>query len=128
MLVCLTELSEVLKKKKKCTAFVNTLDLCGVHDYAPAPLLNALRPPPPQEAASVVALLLQSILRGSEGVNVTPNPVRNSIQDSKVGKPSVDCTYSTGKSGRNLWERRREMVRKGGFRFHVDQSSEPPPH
>lgn len=51
----------------------------------------------------MAVLVLQSIFLGSEGVKETPSPVKKAIQESKHRKPKVDCTYSTGKSGLNLW-------------------------
>lgn len=58
--------------------------------------------PPFQEAAKEAVLVLQSIFRGSDGVKVTPSPVRKAIQESKQGKARVDCTYCTGTSGLNV--------------------------
>lgn len=68
---------------------------------------------PSQEAAKEAVLVLQSIFWGSEGVNVTPSPVKKAIQESKQEKAKVDCTYCTGKSGLNLWtEKIGKRVRK----------------
>lgn len=58
----------------------------GVPKHLPTLCLNILS----QEAARMAVLALQSILLGSEGVKVTPSPVRNVVQDSKQGKPRVD--------------------------------------
>lgn len=33
---------------------------------------------------------------------MTPRPLRKVIQESKQGKPKVDWTYCTGRSGLNL--------------------------
>lgn len=72
-----------------------------IHD---GPLVSPFMvlPPSPQDAAKEAVLVLQSIFWGSEGVKVTPSPVRKAIQESKHVKPRVDCTYCTGKSGLNL--------------------------
>lgn len=56
----------------------------------------------PQEAARAAVLVLQSIFWGSEGTKVTPRPFRKVIQESKQGKPKVDWTYCTDRSGLNL--------------------------
>lgn len=70
--------------------------------------------PPYQEAAREAVLVLQSIFEGSDGVNVTPSPVRKAIQESKQEKPRLDCTYCTGKSGLNLWREEKRRRRNRG--------------
>lgn len=61
-----------------------------------------------QEAAKEAVLVLQSIFWGSEGVKVTPRPLRKVIQESKQGKPKVDWTYCTDRSGLNLQTGRKQ--------------------
>jgi len=65
---------------------------------------------PNYEVVRHVELTLQSILLGSEGVNVTPSPVRNAKHESKSGKAKLDCTYSTGTKGLNLQQRRENKM------------------
>ena len=77
--------------------------------------------PPPQEAANTAVLVLQSIFWGSEGIKVTPSPLRKAIQESKQVKPRLDCTYCTGKSGLNLWTEeiqiRRSALKVQGLKY-----------
>ena len=79
---------------------------CGALNDSPFSICLHWEPHPPhlpQEAAKEAVLVLQSIFWGSDGVKVTPKPVKNAIQESKHGNPRVFCTYCTGRSGLNLW-------------------------
>lgn len=124
LLVFVTVLSECLKslpfymclwKLLFCQLYLNWLRclrcsaLWNVPRWSPSvALYNANPCPRPQEAAKAAVLVLQSIFCGSEGVKVTPSPVRKAMQESKQEKPRVDCTYWTGKSGLNLRTEERE--------------------
>lgn len=66
------------------------------------PLVNPNPFPQNYEVVRQAELTLQSILLGSEGVNVTPSPVRNAKHESKSVKAKLDCTYSTGTKGLNV--------------------------
>lgn len=76
--------------------------------------------PPNYEVVRQAELTLQSILLGSEGVNVTPSPVRNAKHESKSGKAKLDCTYSTGTKGLNLQQRRENKTEN--FRLQIINS------
>lgn len=92
---------------------VQCIEYVRIHDGPLATPFTLLPFHPSQEAAKEAVLVLQSIFWGSEGVNVTPSPVKKAIQESKQEKAKVDCTHCTGKSGLNLWtEKIGKRVRK----------------
>lgn len=84
--------------------------ICKDPWWSPSLSLYGATPPSPQEAANAAVLVLQSIFSGSEGVKVTPSPVRKAIQESKQEKPRQDCTYCTGKSGLNVLTMARRAI------------------
>lgn len=93
----------LLLSKLAVVSQVQCIEYVRIHDGPLASPFTVLPLYPSQEAAKAAVLVLQSIFSGSEGMNVTPSPVKKAIQESKQGKPKVDCTYCTGKSGLNLW-------------------------